>query len=559
MRKRKFCSRWALIVALGAFSASASAEAVNTIRLITPEKPSDVVARIAALFSRKVSQRCDAKIVNEPNAALTVELAIEAKTPAEGYTIADRIAGGVRIAGNDERGLLYGVGKFLHTSRFDQGGFTAGTYRGSSAPLCSFRGPYLAVHYMNWYEAAPEDEVKKYVEDMGLWGANVIAAHFPTWAFESYSDPAAKKNLDRLRAIFKCAKSIGLEVGYLQVPNQGFKSAPLDIRFEKFPDPQGRHGYFGVNLCPSKPAGHEYLVKEFEQGLAEFAEVGLDWIIMWPYDEGGCGCKDCSPWGARGFATLTKELCQIARNRFPKVKNVLSTWTFDTPKCGEWEGLTKLLAEDKSWVDYIMADAHQDFPRYPIEKGVPGGLPLLNFPEISMYGPGRPIWGGFGAQPFPSRLDRLAKQTQGKLQGGLPYSEGIYEDINKVVCFQRYWKGDSFTQETLREYAAYEYSPDVADDVVKAIAILEQNWEKLGPNATEANDLLIQAETKMTAQAKSAWRWRILMLRSIIDKELLATDKKYKGPILKSAFDEMTRISHAQNAHSQPLKPPQIK
>ena len=49
------------------------------------------------------------------------------------------------------------------------------------------------------------------------------------------------------------------------------------------------------------------------------------------------------------------------------------------------------------------------------------------------------------------------------------------------------------------------------------------------------------------------------MLRAIIDKELLATNRKYKGPALKAAFDEMTRISHAENAHSQPLKPPQIK
>jgi hypothetical protein len=555
MRQKAVARVW-LLCCLNLLATPLFAGAVQSFRIIAPEKASAVAAQIASLLARRIEKRCGAKA--DKDAALVLELAVEPKAPAEGFTIADR-DGGVRIIGNDERGLLYGVGKFLHTSRFDADGFTPGAFRGSSAPQCKFRGLYAAVHYMNWYEAAPLDEVQEYVEDMGLWGVNIIAVHFPTWNFDGYDDPAAKKNLDRLRDIFKCARGIGLEIGFLQVPNQGFKTTPQDIRFTKFPDTQGRHGYFGVNCCPSTPAGHDYLIKEFDEGLAQFKETGLDWIIMWPYDEGGCGCKDCSPWGARGYAKLSKECCLLARKHFPTCKTVLSTWTYDTPPGGEWEGLTQFLSEDKSWLDYIMADAHEDFPRYPIEKGVPGGLPLTNFPEISMWGPGRPIWGGFGANPFPARLDRLAKQTEGKLQGGLPYSEGIYEDINKIVCFQRYWHGDAATENTLKEYAAYEFSPDVAEDVLKAIHLFEENWAKLGPKAGEPLEILTRAESKMTPQAKAAWRWRILMLRAIIDKELLATNRKYTGPVLKAAFDEMTRISHAENAHSQPLKPPQLK
>lgn len=34
-------------------------------------------------------------------------------------------------------------------------------------------------------------------------------------------------------------------------------------------------------------------------------------------------------------------------------------------------------------MNYILADAHEDFPRYPLDVGVPGRLPLLTFPEIS--------------------------------------------------------------------------------------------------------------------------------------------------------------------------------
>ena len=65
---------------------------------------------------------------------------------------------------------------------------------------------------------------------------------------------------------------------------------------------------------------------------------------------------------------------------------------------------------------------------------MPGGLPLLNFPDISMYG--QNPWGGYGANPHPGRLQQRWDETKKKLSGGFPYSEGIYEDINKVICAQ---------------------------------------------------------------------------------------------------------------------------
>lgn len=63
--------------------------------------------------------------------------------------------------------------------------------------------------------------------------------------------------------------------------------------------------------------------------------------------------------------------------------------------------------------------------------------------------------------------------------GGAPYSEGIYEDLNKAICTRCYW-----------------------------------DPERKGK---------LEVET------------------------------------LKSAFAELTRIYHAENAHSMPIKPPQLE
>lgn len=174
---------------------------------------------------------------------------------------------------------------------------------------------------------------------------------------------------------------------------------------------------------------------------------------------------------------------------------------------------------------------------------------------------GQSPWGGYGANPLPARLGRLWDQTQRKLSGGTPYSEGIYEDINKAICSQFYWDPERTAVETVREYAAFEYSPDVADDVVKLVEVFEQNHlrDRIGPNAVKAFDLARNIETRLTPQARAGWRWRVVYLRALIDLELLKTHGKLQGAVLRDAFRELTTIYHAEHAHSMPIRPPQIK
>jgi hypothetical protein len=342
------------------------------------------------------------------------------------------------------------------------------------------------------------------------------------------------------------------------------------------------------------------MLKDWDKLIDKFAEPGLDQVVFWPYDEGGCNCKDCAPWGSRGYPKMCQEFTTVLRAKYPKAKVILSTWWFDAggndengritialKKDGEYAGLSEYLAKDNSWVDYLMIDAHEEFPAYPLKVGVPGGLSMVNFPEISMVG--QYPWGGFGANPLPQRFQYLWDQTQKKMSGGFPYSEGIYEDINKTVCSQLYWDPDRSTKETVQEYIAYEYSPNVVDSVSKAIELLEHNHMRklvvekninsgsgflfgvilggsriefqntnrlplsqaerlqLEQTSGEAFRLIQQADAQLTPHARASWRWRILYLRAIIDKELVSTNGWLEGPTLKAAFEELTRIYHSEN------------
>jgi hypothetical protein len=557
MRSTRTVSSFLIMALVG--STALQAGPVRSIRLALPAQPNPLIGHIAGVFTRQLAERCEAKVTTSGDAPARVELAIQPGIGTEGFRIVDGEDGAIRIVGNDELGLLYGLGKLLHTSRFDQGGWTPSTWRGTSLPVCPIRGMYFATHFNNFYEVASIEEVQRYVEDLGLWGLNSVVLGFPHWQFQGFDDPQAQRSIRRLKSIMRAAKRLGIRVGLGEAVNDGFKSTPQELVRTPVPDPWGRRGNFGVNLCPSNLKAHDLLLRDWGRLLDEFADVGLDFVEYWPYDEGGCGCKECWPWGAKGYPKLCREMSVVARVKTPKIRIILSTWTFDSPPAGEWEGLAKCLAQDKGWVDYILADAHEDFPRYPLERGVPGKLPLLNFPEISMWG--QNPWGGYGANPVPLRLQRLWNQTEKKLSGGFPYSEGIYEDLNKVICGQFYWNPDQPAIETIKDYIAFEYSPDAVGDVAAAIGIFEQNHlrDHINPSAGKAYELIQAAEKRLSPKACRSWRWRILALRALIDHELLKHQGRLEGETLKAAFDELTAIYHAENAHSMPIRPPQIR
>ena len=161
------------------------------------------------------------------------------------------------------------------------------------------------------------------------------------------------------------------------------------------------------------------------------------------------------------------------------------------------------------------------------------------------------------ARPAPEALEPDGREALRRL----PLFRGDLRGHQQGRLRQLYWSPDRPTAETVREYVAFEYAPDAVDDLTAAIAILEQNHlrDHIGPTADHAFALIKQAEAKLSPRARSAWRWRILYLRGLIDRELRATRGRLEGDVLRSAFDELTTIYHAENAHSMPIHPPRIR
>ncbi|MFZ1935124.1 MAG: nucleoside hydrolase [Thermoguttaceae bacterium] len=366
-------------------------EAVKSVRLVLPPQPGLVVEKVGRVFVRQVQSRCGAKVVCEGKAPLVVELAVECGIGGEGFKITDEADGAIRITGNDARGLLYGVGKFLHTAAYGNDGFTPGSWRGTSVPKMPVRGIYFATHFHNYYQVAPIEEVTRYVEDLSLWGPNSLLVWFGMEEFNGINDPKAQAMLERLRALLKIVKDLGLNASLGCICNEGYANSPVSLRAD---DSTVNHpGYhadvtggnritnLGPELCPSKPGVTEMELGYCKEKFDAFKDIGLDYWCIWPYDSGGCTCSKCAPWGANAYLRMAEPVARAYRRAFRNGKVILSTWYFDRWAVGEWDGITaKFKAKKPDWVDYILADNFEDYPRYPLDKGVPGSLPLLNFP-----------------------------------------------------------------------------------------------------------------------------------------------------------------------------------
>jgi hypothetical protein len=543
-------------------SESLQSAAVKSVRLILPKQPGPVVENTGKVFARQIAQRCDAKVITTGDAPLTVELAVEKGIGAEGYRIEDRPGGGVRIVGNDERGVLYGVGKFLRTSRYDKGGFTPGSWRGTSVPQKPVRGIYFATHFNNFYHDGPTAEIERYVEDLSLWGYNALVVWYDMHHFDGASDPKAVAFREHLHKILSAARRIGMDVGLGVIANEAYGNSPQALRA----DPKGqRGGWYDCAICPNKPGGMDYILDVLGGEFDWAADLTPRYVWIWPYDQGGCGCAQCRPWGCNGFLKAAERVAELARGKLPGTEIILSTWFFNAD---EWQGLGKAFTDKKPFADYILTE--------DAARPMPAKLPMVGFPEISMHETFP--WGGFGATPLTRRAEQQWNAVKKASSGGFPYSEGIYEDMTKAVIAQLYWN-DRPAEETVREYAAFEYSPDAVDEIVQVIKTLEQNhhmrwWPgklegvklqldwfpsrgakpRADPGAEEAYAAMQRVDGLLMPQAKKAWRWRQLYLRALLDAELKTNGGKPNDKC-NEAFAELIKIYHAEKADPA-VRPP---
>jgi len=548
--------------------------------IILANAPSDFLLNAVRIFNQRLSDRGCAPWAIVPDATdldpatgNALILTLDPSLPAEGFSIAETLGKNIRLTGASAPALLYGLGKILRTGSFDGGDFAIGTWRGATAPAKPLRIAYFASHFYNFYHVAPVEKVAKYIEDLALYGYNYLAMWADKHHFESNDDPALAPFIARLHELYKTGKAVGMEPTVLTLMNEGYANTPEHLRAT-----HPKRSFYGCEVCPSTQEGLDLVLKNHRDCIAWFADLEPKITSLWSYDQGGCACPQCAPWGCNGMLKTGEHVAPLYRQHFPGCQISFSTWLFDYHGEPEWQGLDDYINSGKSdWFDIILADSHTEFPVFPRRRGRFPGKALINFPEISMWG--RSPWGGMGASPLLDRFARLWGQNCTISSGGMIYSEGIFEDINKVAYAAFYWNGNNAWEDIMREYCRYEYGSSSTEAFIALLRQLERNhsgksalhWTPtprpgyrkarfadiyFNPagvpeyrGAEDAWRTTCSLDADLPDWARQAWRWRLLLLRARIDA-LLAANNGEPTPEVSIALDEIAAIYHTDPVRS---------
>ena len=523
-------------------------------------------AALAKALKKRIEARWDTRVVFGSPADLTLEY-----TEGRRFGMIEKTETGYILRGTEAPDLWNMAGRLLRSIPTG-GAFVPAPKTGIFQTEKELCGMYFATHFHNFYHSAPLPQIFEYIEDLALWGMEALAVWFDMHHYTGMDDPEAVTMAARLKAIQQHTKSLGLKRIMTTLANEGFSSTPdknkatnaVQNGYYLKPD-----GFYHTEVCPHTEGGMELILKNRSEMLDVFEELQPDYFTIWPYDQGGCTCAQCAPWGSNGYLKVAKAVAELIKKRLPNAKCILSTWYFGEFYRGttEWDGFYKALyAGELDYADMIMADFPAKYPQYPLTHET--DKPLVSFNEFSMYG--ATPWGGYGANPMPAHILEQWTDAGRKLSGGMPYSEGIFEDINKAITLQLFRNGRD-PYETVREYLRYEcrMAEENLDKGVQLIRALEQGLCRNAFSfqhakkevqlhdpfvALQAEALAAELNEALSEAHRENVKWKQIVLRTQIDAELVRNQNRITEKAL-DLFEILDKLYHTGNSKTAAIRP----
>ena len=425
----------------------------------------------------------------------------------------------------------------MRLSLFDgKGGFEPFVGTLDFTPKKKLRGMYFATHFENFYHTAPIEKVYEVIEDLALRGCNSLLVWFDMHHYSSMRDEGAQGMVKRLRDILAYANLIGIGGSMTMLSNEGFSSVPEHLRAEWAVQNgyvSSPHSHYHVEICPSKEGGIAEIIRERREMLEYFSDLKIDYVVYWPYDQGGCTCADCAPWGSNGFIKLLPHFKALVKEMMPHTEVIVSAWYFDLFTSGEWRGFCDAFARGELCdTKYVLSFFENgNIP----DVALPSGVEFVEFPEISMRGCSP--WGGYGASHLAGFLERTYAACKNIYSGAFPYSEGVFEDANKYIELSLYSGEHDSAIEALRDYMRFEFCTD-SEELFEALLATEQTLDRTRSRPDEHIKVAITDPSRieeirtvfekyneiLPESVTSSRNFRIFYLRALIDSEMMKND-----------------------------------
>lgn len=473
--------------------------------VILPQPNEGVVGQAARMLRDELNERSGVLLpIADSAAAGQVAIAIGtastinggvAPDEPEGYGIA--ISGStISLIGHDPRGAMFAAGRLIRLVDCKDGAITLDLRSPiSTAPDVPYRAHQLGYrNTANTYDAWTMEMYEQYIRDLIVFGCNGIEL-ITTLDPEAKDGPVMTESMRarnvKLSALFG---SYGLDV-WLWSPVMADDE-------EDVTTPEG-------------------VAVALEKRRAMFAQYPvIDHVFIPGGDDGDTPAEHLIP--------FMEKLAPILHESHPDAKLWVSNQTFTLEENDYFFGY--LEREKPDWLAGVVYGPWTKMSWEEMRERTPDQYPLRRYPDINhtvrcQY-PVRDWDPAFAntvgrepMMPLPKAHKHIYLRYRDITDGFGTYSDGIHDDLNKVVWSAYGWDPETDLDELLVEYGKVWWNDDLAEDVAKGLFQFEENW--VGPileNTTIPKTLeLWESIAKRTSNFDMNWRAQMYLFRARFD------------------------------------------
>ncbi|MEX2569315.1 MAG: hypothetical protein WD431_25455 [Cyclobacteriaceae bacterium] len=429
--------------------------------------------------------------------------AISNKEP-EGFTVRyvddGRDAPTLFILGNDARGMLFGIGYFLRKSylkrnyRNDSGKiFVSRDLNIDTYPEIHLRGHHASGRPMtNSYDGFTIEMWEQYIRDLIVFGTNAIEL-LPPHTDDIDDSPLFTRP----------------QMEMMVMMNE------LTIKY-------GLDSWIWYPLMYGDYTESENVRKSLEENEQLFSNLPKIDAVFVPGGDPGHQHPHTL------FSYLEKK-AEVLHKYHPDAEIWVSPQGFDSA----WmDDFFTLLKEKPTWLTGIVYGPQVQNDVDELREIIPDSYPIRRYPDITHnYNSQYPVpqWDyAFAATQHRESINPRPRQQKAifdkfnpeKYDGFITYSEGINDDVNKMIWSGLGWNPKVDVREILRDYGRYFIGPEYAYDFSRSLLELEHNWDGPLLNNTSVHthhNKLRSMEQKASPKVMLNWRFQMVLFRSYYD------------------------------------------